>query len=274
MTYLRKHYRVVSLDEVLREMSEPNGTDPGVAVTFDDGYADLYQHAFPVLRRYAIPATIFLTVGAIETGEIAWYDRVFVAFQVASGTELALPTNPPHIVTLGTPEERLRAAIDFISLMRELPAAERRASCAKLESMVVLPRKSTENRMLNWMQIRQMQTAGISFGAHTMTHPVVSRLTEEELYWELGQSKRILEERLQRPILDFAFPFGKNDECGDASASCLARLGFRSAVTTIEGLNRPTTNPFDLRRVSFCEERSIAMFALRLARLFLIKKEN
>jgi peptidoglycan/xylan/chitin deacetylase (PgdA/CDA1 family) len=274
MRYLRRHYRVVSLDQALCEMSESRSTAPAVAITFDDGYADLYTHAFPVLQRYGIPAMIFLTVGAIESGEVAWYDRVFVAFQVAPGRELPLPTNPPCVIGLGTPGERLHAAAKFISLMRELPTAEQRATCAKLESIVSLPRKSITNRMLTWEQIRDMQAGGVSFGAHTMTHPVVSRLTEEELYWEVGESKRILEDRLQRPILDFAFPFGKIDECGDAAVACLARFGFRSAATTIEGLNRAATNPFALRRVSFCEDGSLAIFAARLARLFLSSERN
>jgi peptidoglycan/xylan/chitin deacetylase (PgdA/CDA1 family) len=274
MNYLRRHYRVVPLYQALSEMSDRRSAAPTVVVTFDDGYADLYTHAFPVLQRHEIPAMIFLTVGAIESGEVAWYDRVFVAFQAAHGALLELPTNPPLIMSLGTPEERLHSAVKFISLMRKLPAAEQRACCTKLESIVSLPRKSIADRMLSWEQIRHMQAGGVSFGAHTMTHPVVSRLTEQELYWELGESKRILEDRLQRPVLDFAFPFGKSDECGDAAVKCLASLGFRSAATTIEGLNRPAMSPFALRRVSFCEDASLAIFAVRLARLFLSNEQN
>jgi Polysaccharide deacetylase len=164
--------------------------------------------------------------------------------------------------------------VEFISLMRRLPVAEQRARCAKLESAVTLPEKSLANRMLTWEQIRQMQSAGIFFGTHTMTHLVVNQLNDEELRWELGESKRILEERLQQQVQDFAFPFGKSHECGDAAVACLARLGYRCAATTVEGLNRPATSPYALRRVSFCEERSLAMFALRLARLFLFNERN
>jgi peptidoglycan/xylan/chitin deacetylase (PgdA/CDA1 family) len=273
MNYLRRHYRIVSLAEALHEMSEPDGA-PAVAITFDDGYADLHAHAFPILKQYKIPATIFLTVGAIESGEVPWYDRVFVAFQVGLAKELELPLNSLRSIRLGTPEQRLHAAVEFISLMRKLPVAEQRACCAKLESAVTLPEKTLAKRMLTWDQIRQMQSAGIFFGAHTMTHPVVNQLKDEALRWELGESKRILEERLQHQVQDFAFPFGKSDECGDAAVACLARLGYRCAVTAVGGLNRPATNPYALRRVSYCEERSLAMFALRLARLFLLNEGN
>lgn len=269
MKYLREHYRVLSLGEMLREMAEPWVNPPAVAVTFDDGYADLYTEAFPTLRRYEIPATIYLTIGAIESGEVAWYDRVFVAFQVAPAMDFTLPLNPPRYVRLGTPQERLLAAAEFISLMKKLPARDRRAACEGLESTVALPASGLANRMLTWEQIRTMQAAGVSFGTHTMTHPVVSRLNDEDLQWELGESKRLLEERLQRRVLDFAFPFGKTEECGESALDCLARLGYRSGVTMEAGINYPGTAPFALRRVSFGEEISLSLFALQLSRLFL-----
>lgn len=267
--YLRKHYRVLPLAEMLREMAEPWVNPPAVAITFDDGYADLYKVAFPILQRYEIPATVYLTVGAIESGEVAWYDRAFVAFQVAPAMDFTLPLNPPRHFCLGTPQERLLAAVEFISLMKSLPAADRKIVCESLESTVTLPTGNLANRMLTWEQIRTMQAAGVSFGTHTMTHPVVSRLSDGDLQWELGESKRVLEERLQRRVLDFAFPFGKAEECGESALDSLAGLGYRSAVTTEEGLNYPETNPFTLRRVSFGESRSLSLFALQLSRLFL-----
>jgi peptidoglycan/xylan/chitin deacetylase (PgdA/CDA1 family) len=274
MKYLHEHYRVLSLGEMLREMAEPWVNPPAVAVTFDDGYADLYTEAFPILRRYEIPATIYLTIGAIESGEVAWYDRVFVAFQVAPAMDFTLPLNPPRYVRLGTPQERLLAAVEFISLMKKLPARDRRAACEGLESTVALPASGLANRMLTWEQIRTMQAAGVSFGTHTMTHPVVSRLNDGELLWELGESKRLLEERLQRRVLDFAFPFGKAEECGESALDCLGGLGYRSAVTTESGLNYPGIAPFALRRVSFGEESSLCLFALQLSRLFLFPQTH
>lgn len=272
--YLRKRYRVLSLEEMLREMAEPWVNPPAVAITFDDGYADLYTQAFPILQRYEIPATVYLTVGAIESGVVAWYDRAFVAFQVAPAMDFTLPLNPPRQFRLGTPQERLRAAVEFISLMKSLPAADRKAVCESLEATVTLPADGLANRMLTWEQVREMQAAGVSFGTHTMTHPVVSRLRNSELQWELGESKRLLEERLQRRVLDFAFPFGKAEECGDAALDILAGLGYRSAVTTEAGLNYPETNLFALRRVSFCESRSLSLFALQMSRLFLFPQSS
>src|SRR5262249_31711791 len=85
MRFLRKNYRLVSMQELILELLEGATTEPAVAVTFDDGYRDLYSEAFPILAKYQIPATIYLTVGSIDTGEVAWYDRIFLALQVVPG---------------------------------------------------------------------------------------------------------------------------------------------------------------------------------------------
>lgn len=114
-----------------------------------------------------------------------------------------------------------------------------------------------------------MDRVGISFGSHTMSHPVVSRETPLEMETELLDSKRILEQRLGHAVESFAFPFGKREECGLAAREILARGGYRSAVTTEWGLNTPHSDPLQLNRVSIGDERSLAMFAFQLNRLFL-----
>jgi len=83
-------------------------------------------------------------------------------------------------------------------------------------------------------QIHTMQHAGIAFGSHTLTHPVVSQLAPAELERELADSKLLLEERLGVRVTDFAFPFGKASDCGSAALNMLSRCGYRSAVTTVQ----------------------------------------
>jgi peptidoglycan/xylan/chitin deacetylase (PgdA/CDA1 family) len=269
MRYLRKRYRILSLDELIREMAEPGQLEPAVAITFDDGYRDLFAQAFPILQAYQVPATIFLTVGSIETGEVAWYDRVFLALKVAPGVALDLVLDRPRRFPLSSTSSRMHAAVEIIGHLRSLSPARRMDCCAALESQVKLPAGDLADRMLTWKQVRTMHRAGVSFGSHTMSHPVVGRLTPAEMSWELLESKRILEEKLESPVRDFAFPFGKLVECGDTAAEMLAQGGYRSAATTEWGLNTPSTDPFLLRRVSIGEERSLAMFAFQLNRLIL-----
>jgi hypothetical protein len=101
-----------------------------------------------------------------------------------------------------------------------------------------------------------------------MTHPVLSRVSPEKVNQEIADSKELLEARLGCEVRDFAFPFGKPRDCGQIGAERLSRLGLRSAMTTIVGVNQPGADRFRLRRVVQGEESSLAMFAYRLQRLF------
>lgn len=274
MAYLRKHYRMISMENLVTEAAEPRNKEPAVAVTFDDGYADLYREAFPVLRKYSIPATIYLIVSSTQSGEVPWYDRIFVAFQATAASQLRDEVDLPATIALDSPRQRLVAAARYILRVRELPDAERRTRCEQMERL--LPTKSTVlvNRMLNWGQIREMQSAGISFGSHSMSHPVLSRLSTADLVTELRDSRQILQNELQRPILDFAYPFGTPDSFNREARDQLGALGYRSAVTSFEGVNTPETNRFLLQRVTYCECASLPIFAARLSRLFLVSHEK
>jgi peptidoglycan/xylan/chitin deacetylase (PgdA/CDA1 family) len=268
LRYLRENYRIISLDQMISEMANPVSLEPSVVVTFDDGYRGLFTEAYSILQAHRIPATIFLTMESIETGQVAWYDRIFLALKVAPGSELVLDLEGPRRFSLVSPSARMQAAAEIITSLRLLSPSRRKEHCADLERTVQLPDDELQDRMLTWDQIRAMHLGGVSFGAHTMSHPVVSRLSEAELTWEILESKRILELRLDCPVRHFAFPFGKREECRNADA-ILAKGGFHSASTTEWGLNSRGTDPFQLRRVQIGEMGTQAMFAFQLSQLFL-----
>ena len=269
MRYIRERYRVVSLDELCDEMEKPARKEDAVAVTFDDGYRDLYAHALPVLRKYRVPATIYLPVDSIETGQVPWYDRIFLALRVFPRDNFEIVLDRPHSFRLGSFESRLRAAAEIIGYLRALPDGLRREFCGALEAQVELPEDELKDRMLTWDQIRSMGREGITFGSHTMTHPAISRLTATQLERELGDSKKVLEERIGKPAVHFAFPFGKPADNGTAALPFLRQYGYRTATTTVEGANVPGANAYELRRTQIVNERSLSMFAFKLNQLFL-----
>jgi peptidoglycan/xylan/chitin deacetylase (PgdA/CDA1 family)/CelD/BcsL family acetyltransferase involved in cellulose biosynthesis len=268
MRFLRKRYRIVSFDTLAEELARGGPPEQSVAVTFDDGYRDVYSHAFPVLQKYQIPATMYLTAEAIKTNSVAWYDRIFLALKVAPGDKLDLVLDRPRRFLLPTSAARLRAAEEIISFLRTLPSEKCEQFCANLEKLIPLPAEELADRMLTWQQIQEMQRSGVSFGSHTLTHPAVSRLKPSELVRELCQSKADLEDRLGAEVKDFAYPFGKPADYQN-TIETVARSGYRTASTTNWGINTPGVNPYELRRVSIGEERRLSVFALRLARLFL-----
>jgi len=273
MRYLRQRRRVISLGELCRALERPQSTSQAVAITFDDGYRDMYAHAFPILRKYQLPATIFLTAGCIETGEVPWHDRIFLALKVFPGDEIELVLDRPRRFSLPTLEARLEVAAGIVRLLRRLSDEHRQECCAQIEKQVRLPKEELSGRMLTWEHVREMQQAGIGFGSHTVTHPVMSRLAPSEMERELLESKQIIEQQLGSAVRDFAFPFGQPADCGNIDAA-LGRCGYRSAATTVWGINRPATSPYCLRRVQIGEERQLAMFAFKLNELFLRAEEE
>jgi peptidoglycan/xylan/chitin deacetylase (PgdA/CDA1 family) len=270
MRFLKKEYRIVSLEQICQGLQEPTTAEPSVAITFDDGYRDVFRHAFPILRKYGIPATVFLIADSVDTGRASWYDRIFLALQVMPAGRLEVELDRLRCFQLTSRGSRLCAAADIISCLRKLPNERRKECCADLEGRAELPTKELEGRMLNWEQVQIMQNAGVTFGSHTVTHPVVSRLTSAEMEYELSESKKRLETRLGTPVLDFAFPFGHQEECGVEATGLLRRYGYRSAVTTVPGVNGPGANPFALRRIQIgAEDTPLQMFAFYLSKHFL-----
>lgn len=267
--YLCSRYRVISLQQMVQEMGQPKNVLPAVSITFDDGYRDLFTNAFPILRAHHVPATIFLTAGCIETGEVAWYDRVFLALRIAPGDALELVLDRPRRFDISSESARMDAAVEIIRHLRTVSSSRRDELRAALERQVPLPADQLQDRMLSWEQVRTMDRAGISFGSHTVSHPMMSRLTQREMEREILESKQILERRLGHPVHSFAFPFGKREDYGVLPRDLLLRAGYDCAVTTEWGLNTPPSDPLELNRVSVDENWPLAMFGFQLNRLFL-----
>ena len=203
---------------------------------------------------------------------LAWYDRVFLTLQTYPGPELTLDLDTPRVFKLPSREARIVAASEIMLYLRTVPDARRRVICAELEARVRMPEQELTGRMLSWEQIRKMQEVGISFGSHTMSHAVVSRLPEAEAERELVESKHLLEEKLQAAVEDFAFPFGQPADwrLKRRFRYVLAGVGYRSAVTTVWRASMPLAPiHYSLRRTQIGENRHLPMFVLRLNELFI-----
>ena len=247
MRYLARNYNVVSLNSALNHI---HGGPPEtvVAITFDDGYQDNYHHASPILRRYGLPATIFLSTESLDTREPLWFERLALALKTTTRDYLDLEVDLPRRYWLRTQEERLQANARLFASLRRLPNSER--SLRLTECLRVLSASGTElrDRMLTWDQARLMKTQGINFGGHSVTHPFVSKLTREQAAWEVTECKRRIEEELQSPADVFAYPNGRQEDFSEWNKNLLRAAGYKAAVTTIWGLNWQTTDPMELRR--------------------------
>lgn len=274
LRYLKKNYRIVPLGQLCRELQEGNQVTPTLAITFDDGYRDLYTYAFPVLQKYGIPATIYLIGRSMATGEAPWYDRIFVALACASVATLDIEMGTLRQFTLSTPALRASAAWEIVCYLRSISDSQRQKWCSLFERQISPPAGRLEGRMLSWEHVRAMQRGGVFFAAHTMTHPSVSRLEPAAFHEEFVVTKQLLEDGLGAPVEDFAYPFGRPADVSSEARDFLARSGYRSAVTTIEGFNSTGGNLHMLNRLQIGDDRSMPWFAFGVARMFLEAPAN
>jgi peptidoglycan/xylan/chitin deacetylase (PgdA/CDA1 family) len=229
MQFLKQCYQVKPLTELVERAKRGDVPHRAVAITFDDGYRDNYEFAFPILKKYGLPATVFVATGAIGTGEILWHDRIFDAFRFATA-----------------PRTNLQSALDRA---RELYGDDRRRWVENVEQELkpIFPPEYAPY-MLSWSQIREMHVSGIEFGSHTVTHPILSKIPRDEMLKELRESKQRLAEQLNANVVSFAYPNGKTSDYNDEIKAALPQCGYSYAVTTRAGFNRPLADPFDLRR--------------------------
>jgi len=264
---LKRKFRIVTLEQaagIVHGRTKPSGTS--VLITFDDGYRDNYDEAFPVLRKHGVPATFFLPTAFVGTDLLPWWDQA--AYMVKRSDETCLwlnyPTAPKFELS-GT--DRSAAVVAVLRFFKRTGAADPERFLEALETATGVARPGAHNErcFLNWDEAREMQTAGMSFGSHTHTHEVLSGLTYERQVEELETSREILESRLGARINALAYPIGKPETFSNDTSRALSAAGYDTAFSFYSGLNRPgNIRPFDVLRGSV-DSDSHARFRLRTA---------
>ena len=236
--WLRDHTRVLSQERLLEHLSgRPyRGRRPATMITFDDGYADNYHLALPVLRREKVPATVFVVTGLVEEGRVGWWDLIANVIRRSPIRRFTLDG-----ATFELPSQARAAADHFQERMKLEPAhvtAELPARLA-LAAGVDLPDLAIQRReMITWDQAREMDAAGFAVGAHTHTHRVLGTLTPEEQREEFGRSREILEARLGRSVRTVAYPVGGKAHLHRQTPDLAWEAGYRAGFTYLTGFNQ------------------------------------
>ncbi len=246
IAHLARHYQALPVEDLAERVGTGRIPRNAVALTFDDGYRDNLTHAAPILARYGVRATIFLTTGLIGTGEIPWFDRLAVALRESPRPRLEL--GPGASLALGSRGERLAALALALDHLKRLPDTERRRTLDRLLAQLDAPSAETKSEMLSWDDVHALRGLGFSVGAHTISHPILSRCTPEQAWEEIHGSKLAVERAIGARVRGFAYPNGGADDYTDAVAGLVRAAGFTCAVTTRRGLNSGETPPFELRR--------------------------
>jgi peptidoglycan/xylan/chitin deacetylase (PgdA/CDA1 family) len=266
MDFVRKHYRVWELGR-LAEMLKTGEPIPAraLALTFDDEYEDVYRNAFPLLQEHSIPATIFITTGCVDTDRIPWTDELGFLFQETGRTGFQLDrAEGREVFSWSDGSSRLAELRRAKALLKNVFEEERTELFERIRRQLAVTKKSP-SRILNRSEIREMAEAEIDFGAHTVNHPILTRVPPRTAREEIAGSKRDLEEILGREVTGFCYPNGQPGDFDGVIEGMVRHVGFRYACSTIEGVNDAATDPYALKR-TWTSEPSLSLFAARLLR--------
>jgi peptidoglycan/xylan/chitin deacetylase (PgdA/CDA1 family) len=224
--------RPAPLAELAPDRAARAGRDrPLVALTFDDGYADNLHRAKPLLEAADVPATVFVVSGAIGQAGEFWWDEL----------ERAVLGPEPQ-------EDRGAELRDAHGTLRLAAPAERQARLAQLHDGRDLPPRESR-RALTEQELLLLADGGlVEIGGHTVTHPVLASLPEVEQRWEAARSRAELEDRLDRPVRAFAYPYGRRQDYSATTVQAVREAGYATACTTRSGVVYGRTHPYELPR--------------------------
>ena len=265
--YLRDHYDVLPLDEALQQLGRGPRDRPLAAVTFDDGYRNNRSEALPVLARAGVPATVFLATGLIGTRLTVWTHQVAAMFRDAGARVGSVRLGTRELRSGGNGDWR-RPARQAIDLLKALPATERSRAMEALRAQLqaASPEPDPRLAMMTWDDVTGAERSGmIRFGAHTVSHTIVSRLDDAELEREIAESVDAVRAHVGQPSAVFAYPNGRQEDFDGRAAGVLRQRGVRWAVSTVEGLNAADQDPFAMKRIVVANDTSLADFQLRTA---------
>jgi peptidoglycan/xylan/chitin deacetylase (PgdA/CDA1 family) len=251
MQIVAQRFNPVTLDDIFLYLSEARPLPSrAVAVTFDDGFADNFHTAAPVLSRIGIRASFYLTVSLIGTLNLPWYSRIRHAFGNTQKREWQDPAGE-RVWRLASAADRDLARQVAWGYCARTPSHARDEAVAAIERQLEVEPLMTPNNplMMSWDEARRLHQAGHIIGSHTLTHPNVAHVGDKEAQTELLESKRILEKELGAPVIHFSYPHPALDpQWNEMTAAICKRVGYQTAVTTDPGPVRARTVPLALPR--------------------------
>jgi peptidoglycan/xylan/chitin deacetylase (PgdA/CDA1 family) len=263
MAYVARTCVVLTIEELVERMGQGRVPRNALAITFDDGYRDTLTHAAPVLARHGLPATVFLATGFIGTAEVPWVERLARAFKLTRSSTLTLPSG--ERLDCGSDEAgRVAALARATAELKKLADEDlRRHVDQMLGTLVVTDQKCFKDLMLTWDDVHALMGLGFTIGAHTVNHPILSRVSAERAWAEIVGSRTMIESACGLSPRAFAYPNGRPEDYTDRVIRSVREAGFTCAVTTRFGVNTRNTSPWELHRGGPWE-RDLPTFALKL----------
>lgn len=249
-TYLREHFRVVPLSQLAGQLARGRKLDPlTVALTIDDGRRNCYEFFFPLLKEFEFPATFFVVSSFIRGDDWIWTDKVMWLSEQA---------NPPQELLL----PNLDAAFRSLNRIRPEERNARIEALARSMNVTIPPMAPSKYAPCSWSELREMADSGLmEIGSHTVTHPILSSITDEESWDELTRSRTEIEEGVGQSVKSFCFPNGMPGDFRPSQVQQVERAGYQCSVVADFGMVSPASDRYRLPRIGVARKSTTEEFA-------------
>jgi peptidoglycan/xylan/chitin deacetylase (PgdA/CDA1 family) len=232
---LKERFQVISLETLYAHVANGERIPVNsVILTVDDGYEDFYQYAFPILRKYSVPATVYLSTDFIDKKIWLWPDMIrYVVWQTGLSSFLFRTEEKEREYDLSAEQGRRAAWNDIAGYCLTLWEEDRNQLIRNLaqDLKVSLPPVPTPGfTALTWEQIREMMENGIDVGSHTCTHPRLVCVKKENLIREIIGSKERIQEMTGAEVKSFCYPNGEKADYDDHIKEMVKKAGYTNAV--------------------------------------------
>jgi peptidoglycan/xylan/chitin deacetylase (PgdA/CDA1 family) len=246
LTWLKSVFNVLPLSEAVTRLKAGTLPARATAITFDDGYADNFTHALPVLQKHGLTATFFIATAYLNGGRM-FNDTVIEAIRRST-----IPTLDLSELGLGQHDisnltAKSQAIGKLLPQVKYLPPDQREATVARIAELAGAPLPN--DLMMTTDQLKRLHAAGMEIGGHTHRRPILAKLGDKAARDEIAQGKGWLEDAIGERIRLFAYPNGKpGADYLPAQANIVRELGFDAAVSTQPGVSTASTDPYQLAR--------------------------
>jgi peptidoglycan/xylan/chitin deacetylase (PgdA/CDA1 family) len=265
--FLKEHYKLLSGLELFSSIQNGDRISPqSCLITFDDGWRDNYTHAFPILKEHKVPAIIFIATDYIGTNRIFWHERLKYVIErlskIANQKEIDgyLKRWPSNVSTklkkiiVGYPKIRTHLIQELIVLLKATYPDKLNELIDAIEENAGINSLQCSPTMLSWDEVKEMAERNVMFCSHTKTHALLTHISDSDVFNELEQSKKVIEDKLGKAVYFLSYPNGYYND----KIVCIAReIGYSAGFTCLPGKNEATTDPFQFKRKHLREDYSL-----------------
>ena len=269
LEYLGRHFRPVTATDVAtsRRSGKPL-PERAVLVTFDDGYRNNLNLASEILRRAGVPAIFFVSSGYIGTRRILWPDELMDRLMALKAGSIPLPAGGEAAVSetdvpAGLAEHRL-LAVKIRDLCKRMDAAQSEQYLDVIRTLTPPPTPQPDLRgFMTWDEVRALRAKGFEIGAHTIDHPILTRVAPDRLRRELTESRHTIERELGEPCPFVAYPNGGSEDVSPQVLAAARDAGYKLGFTLAESFSQPAEDPLSLSRLCVQGHLPLSYFRFR-----------